>query len=283
MKQLRSLMLGLVAGSVAAAMVSSSFAAQTMMEGNAKVVRISGPARYTTGNNIWQPLRVGDVLKPGTIVQSGKENGCFIDLVLNDASSSIPRPAAYNPTTALMSSPYQPSASQNVVRIWQNSALGIDKLSAQQTGNEVVTDTQLDLRAGRVTGVVKKMSAASRYEIKLPNGVAGIRGTTFDITAEGVVKVYDGSVVIAIVSTDANGVQHTDTQVVNGGYQYDARTGKITELLPGERANFESIITELRYVVSGQPTVVINDQTINVQPSLSNGVIPPQGGPGLRR
>src|SRR5690349_24996818 len=100
---------------------------------------------------------------------------------------------------AAASSSYQPSVDQNVVRIWENSAVGIDKLTSMQTGAEAVTETQLDLKAGRITGSVKKMSAASKYEVKLPNGVAGIRGTTYDITADGLIKVYVGSVVVATV------------------------------------------------------------------------------------
>ena len=79
-----------------------------------------------------------------------------------------------------------------MVRIWENTLLGIDKLTETQTGADVVTETQLDLKAGHIFGTVKKMSAASKYEVKIPNGVAGIRGTVYDISAEGVVKVSVG-------------------------------------------------------------------------------------------
>ena len=70
--------------------------------------------------------------------------------------------------------------------MWENTLLGIDKLTVTQTGADVVTETQLDLKAGHIFGMVKKMSAASKYEVKIPNGVAGIRGTVYDISAEGV-------------------------------------------------------------------------------------------------
>ena len=107
---------------------------------------------------------------------------------------------------------YAPTAEQNMVRIWENTLLGIDKLTATETGADVVTETQLDLKAGHIFGMVKKMSAASKYEVKIPNGVAGIRGTVYDISAEGVVKVLSGSVVLAYVGPDGT----TQTQVIMG-------------------------------------------------------------------
>ena len=58
MKQIRNLVNGLVAGGLALAMVST-LAAQTPEQVNATVVRVKGSARYTTGNNVWQPLKVG--------------------------------------------------------------------------------------------------------------------------------------------------------------------------------------------------------------------------------
>src|SRR3974390_3336961 len=183
MKEPRNLMNRLVLSVVAFAMVSTVLA-QNAADGVATVIRIKGPARYTTGNNTWQPLRQGMVLKPGTIIQTSTEQGSFVDLVLSDGAASVPSPALYHPSipssyTSLSS--YQPSSDQNVVRLWENSALGIDKISSMHTGADTVTDTQLDLKVGRVSGNVKKMSAASKYEIKLPNGVAGIRGTVYDV------------------------------------------------------------------------------------------------------
>src|SRR5205814_9579473 len=97
---------------------------------------------------------------------------------------------------------YQPTAEQNIIRVWENSLLGIDKLTSMETGADVVTETQLDRKAGRIFGSVKKMSAASKYEVKIPNGVAGIRGTIFEITAEGIIRVASGSVVLAFVGAD---------------------------------------------------------------------------------
>src|SRR5258707_4031109 len=187
MKRTQRFVSGLVACAITLAMVSP-LSAQTAMEGVAKVVRVKGPARYTTGNNIWQPLNPGAILKPGTIIQTGKDSGSLVDIVLGDGNGAVPSPAVFNSSTPSASLSYQPGAAQNVVRIWANTALGVDKLTSVQTGAGLVTETQLDLRSSHISGTVKKMSAASKYEVKLPNCVAGIRGTTYDITTDGVIK-----------------------------------------------------------------------------------------------
>ena len=43
-----------------------------------------------------------------------------------------------------------------------------------ERGADVVTDTELDLKAGHILGTVKKMSANSKYEIKLPKAALGL-------------------------------------------------------------------------------------------------------------
>src|SRR5439155_5829516 len=85
------------------------------------------------------------------------------------------------------------------VVVTENSTLAIDKLTFEKTGADTVAETQLDLKVGRILGDIKKTSPASRFEIKTPTGVAGIRGTKFDIAANGVTKVKDGCVVVVYV------------------------------------------------------------------------------------
>jgi hypothetical protein len=83
------------------------------------------------------------------------------------------------------------------------------------------------LKAGHIYGVVKKMSAASRYEVKIPNGVIGIRGTVYDLTAKGDVKVFSGSVVLAYVAPDGT----VATQVIMGSPKSGPWTGAPTSTL----------------------------------------------------
>lgn len=235
MKETRSLLNSLVVCGVALAMVST-LAAQTASQASAKVVRLKGGARYVAGPNNGQLLKVGDVVKPGSVIQTAANSS--VDLVLGDGSGPMVRPVRINRlylNSPLNAISYLPSAEQNSVRILENTLLGIDKLTETQTGADVVTETQLDLKAGRILGVVKKMSAASKYEVKIPSGVAGIRGTVYDISAEGVVRVSSGSVVLAYVGPDGVVV----TQVIMGGQQFDARTGVLTTLPEVDRTQMD--------------------------------------------
>ena len=65
------------------------------------------------------------------------------------------------------------------------------------------------------------MSAASRYEVKIPNGVAGIRGTFYWLSSSGVVNVVTGSVIV--VTVGANG--KVTEKVVTAGFSYYPLTG----------------------------------------------------------
>jgi hypothetical protein len=86
-----------------------------------------------------------------------------------------------------------------VVRVTPDTTMGIDKLDLDSTGIEKVIETQLDLRNGRILGSVKKMAAASKYEVKTPVGVAGIRGTEYSINSRGQVSIVTGSAMVVYV------------------------------------------------------------------------------------
>jgi len=223
-----------------------SAAAQGAIEGAAKVIRLAGSARYTTANFVWHPIKVGTVLKPGTVIQTSADEGSRVDLVLGDGNVPVPRPMTYRPAIPNSMAPssivFRSTSEQNVIRIWGDSVLGIDKLTSLQTGADVVTETQLDLKRGRLTGNVKKLSAASKYEVKLPNGVAGVRGTLFDIQAVGIVKVYIGSMIVAWVDPRT---QNVTTQTVAGGQSYEALNNQISLLSMDSLSEFEQLSLSL--------------------------------------
>lgn len=235
MKETRRMLNSLVACGVALAMVST-LAAQSTDQVAAKVVRLKGSAQYKIGNGDWRPLKYGDEVRQGTVIQTAGNSR--VDLLLGAASAPVERPVTSDSLT------YQPTAEQNVVRMWEDTLMGIDKLTAMQTGADVVTETQLDLKAGHIWGSVKKMSAASKYEVKLPIGVAGIRGTIYDISAVGVIKVLTGSVVLGYTRPDGS----TRTQVIMGLQMFDARTETLSPLPDPDKTGLRAINYELRFV-----------------------------------
>src|SRR5262249_8765397 len=102
---------GLVAFALAVGLVCEA-SAQNMVPLKAKVVRKAGNARFTTGNNVWQPVKVGDMYGAGTIIQTEQTKGSYVDIVLGDGKGSsvgeeIPERDLMIPITARMAS-YQP-------------------------------------------------------------------------------------------------------------------------------------------------------------------------------
>jgi hypothetical protein len=265
MKYTRSFVNGLVACAIALATVST-LSAQSKDAG-ATVLRIKGTARYTLGNNIWQPLSTGQVLQPGSVVQTSRDAGSFVDLALGEGAGTVIPASPLAATAPSMggSINFKPSTQQNSVRVMENTVLGIDKLSVMQTGADVVSDTQLDLKSGRIVGNVKKMSAASRYEIKLPNGVAGIRGTVYDITADGTIRVASGSVVISFVDSQGN----VQTRSIMGGQEYNSRTDQITPLPAGMAAQIEAAASATGVgAVSTSSSVSVDRTVYYVSPTV---------------
>lgn len=172
----------------AALLVSSAQAAV----GKATVRAVRGTADYSAGTGSWAPLKVGVVLRPGSKVRTAAQSQ--VDLFLDQNGP--------------------------VVRITEETELGLDKLNFDNTGSENVIETQLDLKSGRILGAVSKMAAASRYEVKTPQGVAGIRGTEYDISANGTIRVVSGRLVLAYLK---NGVP--TTQVINAGEVFTPTDG----------------------------------------------------------
>jgi len=91
-----------------------------------------------------------------------------------------------------------------------NTTLGIDKLTVPDSDPTVISDCQLDLKKGKILASVKKVSPSSEYLIKIPNGVAAVRGTQLILSTDGTsggttCGVISGTVWLSFVITDANG------------------------------------------------------------------------------
>lgn len=234
----------LLAGVVAVAMFSMALRANAEDIAQSIIVtKISGGARYSMdGGRTFIGLHQGDILKPGALIQTSEKG--TVDVILGEPHGVVATPIASpvsSPSAMANGGGGGPRTAPkaNVIRILPNSVLTVDKLTLERTGMDEVSDTQLDLKAGTIIGNVKKLSAASRYEIKIPNGVAGIRGTIYMIGANGAVYVLRGSVVVSYV--DGQGQLHTVT--VSAGYGYNPISQVTTPLGPGEIRHLEEIYT----------------------------------------
>jgi hypothetical protein len=261
MRQIRNFVVGiavLTLASIASASAESS-------DGIAKVVAKGGDARYfVPGDSTPHDVKVGMILKPGVTIQTASGEGNFVDVILNNASAVAPPTASPSQVAH-----YQPKAEQDGVRINENTVLVVDKLSRTETGADVVTDTEMDLKAGSILGTVKKLTPSSKYEVKIPNGVAGIRGTIYWLSASGILRVLDGSVVIAYVGSGGNVI----TQIVNFGEQFDINTGLVTPIDVNVRLDLARLALEFVPVTLPPVTFIAPDHRIFfVSPTEGTGV-----------
>lgn len=176
-------------GVALAAMLAVS-AAQAAV-GRAVVQSVTGTASYSEQGGDWKPLTRGQVLQPGSSVKSGVASRVVLNLYEN------------GPT----------------VRLLEDTTLGIDKLDTDKTGADTVIETQLDLRQGTIQGYVKKLAAASKYEVKTPNTVAGVRETPieYQISADGSTSVKYGSLMTAYTNPVSKKIS---THLVNEGQSF---------------------------------------------------------------
>ena len=224
----------IVAAGVVALIGAVSYA-QAAEVGKAVVRSVRGHAQYAEGGQ-WLELKPGHVLKPGSSIRTANESQ--VDLFLDQNGP--------------------------MVRLVENTTLGIDKLNFEATGIDTVIETQLDLKSGRILGIVKKMAHNSKYEIKTPNGVAGVRGTEFDVSATSVARVVSGSMVLVYVKSDGTVI----TQVLNAGEMFVPSEGAVRPLPPDQLSQLLADINDLR----GAPTAELKvEEPIRVFISPTTG------------
>ncbi len=155
----------------------------------AKVRSVRGSAKYAE-NGTWENLKVNQVLRVGSVIETGADS--TVDLFLNNS----------------------------VIRITPETTFGLTKAIATNTGNETATETEVYLKSGRILGNVKKLASTSKYQIKTPNGVTGIRGTAVDVSylpAPTGMKLTITSIEGTVLGSAANSQGVIKTAVINTG------------------------------------------------------------------
>lgn len=140
---------------VAAVLATQCVQAQAVKDGKATVKFVSGTVNYAGADGVMKPLTVGTEISTGTTVQSADNTESYADLSINNRTA--------------------------LIRVTPGTTVKIDKMNSIG-GTD--TETALNLKEGTVLGSVKKLSKASRFDIKVLGGVAGIRGTDFAVTVK---------------------------------------------------------------------------------------------------
>jgi hypothetical protein len=229
MKNIQTLFSAAVCG-VALAFTAAAYA-QDVKQGVATVVRVNGAASYTLGGNDgWHPLVAGKILQAGSAIKT--EPDALVDVVLGksvEMPQAQPTPdkitlAPDSPVRGLVG--YKPLVEQNVIRLSGETTVKIDTLTISDTGVDTVSDTELDLQQGRIFYSVKKLSSESKYLIKIPNGIAGVRGSQGFVSADGTCGALVHNLYLSVVGSNGNATSIT----VEPGQQYNSGTGQISAL-----------------------------------------------------
>ncbi len=129
--------------------------------GRAEVMKVTGTATKTDAKGSTGSLAKGMVLGTGDTITTGPGSTVDLNLGLNG----------------------------DFLRVDPDTTLKLDNLDIANIADRTVT-TQISLGKGGITGnVINKLTAASKYEIKSASGVAGIRGTVYNVQTDRAGKI----------------------------------------------------------------------------------------------
>ncbi|MDB6059884.1 MAG: FecR protein, partial [Verrucomicrobiales bacterium] len=214
----------LIACALALVVLTASAEAAAMKKSKAKAHGVRGDVQYRVADGPWMAVHNGDEFDSQTSIKTiGPDAVVNLSIAHNNSS----------------------------VRVLPNTMMRIENLNFVG-GADGDSETMLNVQSGTIVGSVEKLSRASHYEIRTPNGVAGIRGTDYAISveqlADGSFRVtftcVQGEVIAAALGADGNAV----TQVLDTGESWTPGAGmnKTTpELLEFLNAQIKEMLKHL--------------------------------------
>lgn len=129
-------------------------------------VRAARAAKFVGSDFVSRPVKPGHTLAAPMLVQT--ENSGQVDLFLGDNGP--------------------------VVRIEANSTVNLVRLNYDRDSSEAPkrVETMFDLVEGRILGSVKPMEPGSVYMIRTAGGVIRIKGTQYEVAADGHTRIIEG-------------------------------------------------------------------------------------------
>ncbi len=133
------------------------FAQGTLKDRIAKVIKVDGDVQVMKkDSSTWIPAEEGMILSEGDIIKTGKVGAALLN-IQGDAEGSL-------------------------VRLRESTTLALDILKEDTSTNKKVT--VLDLSIGKVLIQAEKLKSGSRFEVKTPTSVVGVRGTKFAVEVD---------------------------------------------------------------------------------------------------
>lgn len=123
----------------------------------ATVSNIKGNVEVKVANGSWKSATQGEVLNPGDVIRTADKSSAVLNLDGDAKTASVD--------------------------VKEKSQLKISEL--MENKKEGTQKTLLDLALGEVLIHTKKLdSEKSRFEVKTPTSIVGVRGTTFSVAVE---------------------------------------------------------------------------------------------------
>jgi hypothetical protein len=240
------------------ALLALSFVTNVQAEAKqvtASVRKISGTsgAQVQKAGGEWTALKTNDKLGTGSTIKTGADT--TVDVYLNNS----------------------------VVRIMKDTTITLEKLILDNAGlGEKITQTSLSVKEGQVMGNVKKLAAASKYEIKMPNGVAGIRGTDFQITVTPLggdkFSVSVTSIQGTIVGSAVNQQNVLVTAIINTGETWNPDEATVKILPPEVLTALQNTMHNILIGIIPPPVTTVSVETkVHVEPTTGEAVSPTEG------
>ncbi len=171
------------------------------------IARVQGIAEYSLdGGSTWHPALVGKSLEPGSLVRSGA--GSTVDILVGQSQADRNVTSLKNDTRNDPANNVLPQREVNMIRLRPNTTFGIDKIMVPTADPTSISGAEFNLKKGSILASVRKVSPSSEYFVKIPNGVAAVRGTQFSLSSDGNgsdCSVLSGTVWLSFTVTDANG------------------------------------------------------------------------------
>jgi hypothetical protein len=224
-------------------------ASAEIQSGEVLVKAVHGVATYSTDHVTWRPLQPDLILKRGAVLKTGAD--ATADLVMEDSGTAL--------------------------RMTPDTELEVARLNTELAGEQLVTETTLNLKSGAIIGSQRKLSKPSRFDINISGGVATIRGTEYLVRADGAVTCVSGEVEVKYTAPGSGKCNQPtiDSAQVPAGYSFNPATGSV---VPTTSAYLKNIIADVNAVRDfaqvfkvGRGTFVVVEPESKLSPICGHG------------
>lgn len=134
-----------------------AFSQGMLQEREARIVKAEGDVKVMIKEErAWKPAEEGMVLSEGDIIKTGPSGAALINIA-GDSKGSL-------------------------VRMREDTELNLDILKEDVGADKKVT--VLDVSIGKILIQAEKLKEGSRFEVKTPTSVVGVRGTKFAVEVD---------------------------------------------------------------------------------------------------